>query len=236
MLMNSSDMFKDRRKTILSMGDSRTGKTYFLKTMCKHEKMFIIDVEGGLSTAEGENFECVRVTTFKEFKDVLNWYTGAAKLAGFPDRSTKNYTMLAIDSANRLQTLLVHSIQPDGKLTQNQFGEVLATMRKLFETLESKLTTGLFVTSMAMESKDELTGRVRIYPNVVGAFKYDLTGYFDTVLYHHAKVDTKGDVKYHCQLHGDSRVVAGSRLLKLKGIKNIPCDYGTMLSLLTKED
>jgi hypothetical protein len=225
-ITKSADMFKNRKTSILSIGDSRTGKTYFLGTMCAHEKVLIIDVEGGLSTIEGKSFDSVRVKTFKEFKEALNWYMSG----GYND-----YTMLSIDSINRVQAMLATELSPDGTLTQNQWGEVLATLRKILDVLSASCPTAFHVTSMAMESKDELTGRIRIYPNIQGSFKFDLTGYFDTVLYHHAKPDTKGDTQYYCQLQGDTRVIAGSRLVKLKGIKNIHCDYGEMLSLINKE-
>ena len=225
-IIKSEDMFVNRRQTILSMGDSRTGKTAFLGTICDHEKVLILNAEDGLSTIEGKKFDAIRVTTFKEFKEALNWYL---------TEGHKDYTMLAVDSINRVQSFLAFELDKDGKLTQNQWGEVLATLRKVLEVLQTKCPTGYFMSSMAMESKDELTGRIRIYPNLGGAFKYDLTGYFDTVLYHHAKADTKGETQYYCQLQGDTRVVAGSRLTGLKGIKNIPCDYGIMIGILNKE-
>lgn len=222
----SADMFKNRKHSLLSIGDSRTGKSYFLGTICDHERVLIIDAEGGLSTIEGKNFDSIRVKTYKEFKEALNWYMGG----GY-----KEYTMLSIDSINRVQALLAQELSPDGQLTQNQWGEVLATLRKVVGVLADMCPTSFHVTSMAMESKDELTGRVRIYPNIQGSFKFDLTGYFDTVLYHHAKPDTKGDTQYYCQLQGDTRVIAGSRLVKLKGIKNIHCDYGEFKRILESD-
>ena len=225
-ITKSNEMFKDRKQSILSIGDSRTGKTFFIGTMCDHEKVLVIDVEGGLSTIEGKNFDSIRVKTFKEFKEALNWYMS---------EGSKNYTMLSIDSINRVQAMLAVELQPDGKLTQNQWGEVLATLRKILDVLSASCPTSFHVSTMAMESKDELTGRVRIYPNIQGSFKFDLTGYFDSVLYHHAKPDAQSNTQYYCQLQGDTRVIAGSRLIKLAGIKNILNDYGQIISLINKE-
>jgi hypothetical protein len=83
---------------------------------------------------------------------------------------------------------------------------------------------------MASEGKDELTGMVKVYPNLQGAFKYDLCGYFDVVLYHDCG-EEKGVQRYWVQTSGDRRIVAKSRLQGLKKIE--PNDY-TIISNLIK--
>lgn len=216
-IQKSSDMKPAERQTILSIGDSRTGKTHFIGTICDHEKVFIINAEDGLATINGKNFDFVKVNNFAEFKEALNWYM---------TEGYKNYNMLSIDSINRVQSYLQYELDESGKLSQNQWGELLATMRKIIDVLSKRCPTSLHITSMAMESRDELTGQVRIYPNVQGSFKFDLTGYFDTVLFHTCALDKDGQTKYWCQIQGDSRVIAGTRHQQFKGLKNIPSDYG----------
>jgi len=217
----SSDLKANLRQTILSIGDSRTGKTHFIGTMCEHEKVLVINAEDGLATIADKQFDAIKVNSFAQFKEALNWYMSVGH---------KDYTMLSIDSLNRVQSYLQYELDADGKLSQNQWGEVLATMRKFIDVLSKQCPTSLHITSMAMESKDELTGQIRIYPNIQGSFKYDLTGYFDTVLFHTCAPDKDGSTKYWCQIQGDSRVIAGSRHQALKGMKNIPADYGFIKS------
>jgi len=217
---NSKDILKDGRITSLSIGDSGKGKTFFAGTICKYGKPFFIDSEGGLKTVANHEFDYVDVNSWEEFTDALTWYYNNYKTAG--------YTHLVIDSFTRLQQYLAKGINEDGKLTQAQWGEILASMRKVIDRLTKTCPTSVHVSAMAMESRDDLTGQIKIYPNIQGAFRYDLAGYFDVVLYHDC-AEKDGNQTYWIQTKGDQRITARSRLDQVKPLKKYEHnDYGVI--------
>lgn len=202
-ISNSEDILNDCKATSLGMGDSGKGKTFFIGTICEHGKPFVIDSEDGLKTIADKKFDYKTVNTWDEFTTALRWYYDNCK--------EKGYTHLVIDSFTRLQQYLGVKIEPTGKLTQSQWGELLAHMRKVIDQLTKTCPTALHVTAMAMEAKDELTGGIKIFPNIQGSFKHDLAGYFDYVLYHDCG-PKDGKTQYWVQTEGDQRIPARSRL------------------------
>ena len=108
-------------------------------------------------------------------------------------------------------------------------------LRKVVDGLTKACPTSVHMTAMAGESKDELTGEVKIYPNLQGGFKFDLLGYFDTILYHQMGKDTQGNEMYWCEIAGTQRNCAGTRLqpLKQKFGAVMPSDYRHILEALT---
>jgi hypothetical protein len=199
----------------LSIGDSGKGKTYFAGTICDHGKPFVIDAEGGLGTICDKDFDYVAINSYEELEQAYGLFMQTYK--------EKGYTHLVIDSITRLQQYLAFRINKDGKLTQAQWGEVLATLRKMTDGITKQLKEKgihLHMTAMAMESKDELTGQTKIFPNIQGAFKFDLAGYFDIVLYHDCAPgkDKEGKpvTKYWVQTEGDTRITARSRYNSIK--------------------
>lgn len=223
----SVNILDDKRVTSLSIGDSGKGKTFFAGTICDHGKPFFIDSEGGLKTVANREFDYVEVNTWEEFTEALMWYYKNCKAEG--------YTHLVVDSITRLQQYLSVGISPEGKLTQSQWGEVLASLRKVVDRLTKTCPTSLHMSAMAMESKDELSGMIKVFPNIQGAFKYDLAGYFDVVLYHDC-ADKNGDQIYWVQTQGDQRITARSRLNSVKKLaKNEVNDYKIIANIFEGE-
>lgn len=221
---SSSDLRNNPKVNTLSMADSGKGKTFFVGTIADNNKPFIIDAEGGLVTACDKEFDYVTVDSFAKYGEACQWY-----MQNYED---KGYTHLVVDSITRLQQYLVSSLSPDGKITMNQWGEVLATLRKSVNWLTKECPTHVHMTAMAMESKDELSGRIKVYPNLQGAFKYDLAGYFDVVLYHDCGVK-EGAQTYWVQTEGDERITARSRLNALKKLdKYSPNNYGIIDAII----
>jgi hypothetical protein len=62
-----------------------------------------------------------------------------------------------------------------------------------------------------MEDKDEVTGKVKLWPSIQGQFRFKLAGYFDVVLYHECG-EKGGEQVYWTQCQGDERIAARSRL------------------------
>lgn len=216
-IKKSKDIMIGAKVNTLSIGDSGKGKTYFVGTIADHGKPFIIDAEGGLMTAANKEFDYCEVDSFDEFGEACKWYMQNYKEHG--------YTHLVVDSITRLQQYLARDISPDMKLTQQQWGEILATLRKTIDWLTKKCPTHVHVNAMAMESRDDITGAIKIYPNIQGAFRYDLAGYFDVVMYHDCGMKD-GKQVYWVQTEGDERITARSRLNSIKKLnKYEPNDY-----------
>lgn len=223
-IKSSKDLKKDFKVNTLGIGDSGKGKTVFATSIAKYGNPFVIDAEGGLMSGANQDFEYTTVNDFNTFSEACQWYMGNWKEHG--------YTHLVVDSITRLQSYLVYGLNKDGKLTQSQWGEVLATLRKVVNWLTKECPTHVHMTAMAMEAKDELTGGVKIYPNIQGAFKFDLAGYFDVVMYHDCGMQ-KGEQVYWVQTQGDQRISARSRLDSIKKLnKNEPNDYGIINAII----
>lgn len=206
-IKSSTTMLDDVKISILSIGDSGKGKTYFAGTICDYGKPFVIDAEGGAITIGNKVFDYVNVSTWAEFLEACAWY--------FKNYQEKGYTHLVVDSITRLQQYLALEKDTNGKLTMSQWGEVLASLRKVVDRLTKSCPTHLHMTSMAMEDKDDVTGQVKVFPNVQGRFRFDLAGYFDVVLYHDCG-EKEGKQVYWVQTEGDQRITAKSRLASIK--------------------
>ncbi len=221
-IKSSETISLSTRTTSISIGDSRSGKTYFVGTMCDSKrKVFILDTEGGLETIKDKKFSFCTVNTWDEAKNVLDWYM----MEGY-----KKFEYFVIDSLNRLQTYLIDDItdKPDehgknrGIMTINKFGILSAKLKKVVDVLTKKCPSSVHFIVTAAESKDEVTGATRLYPAIQGSFKFELLGYMDTILYHRSAIDKEGE-KFWCQIGSDSRVIAGTRIKKLKDT------YGTVM-------
>jgi ABC-type dipeptide/oligopeptide/nickel transport system ATPase component len=226
-IKSSKDLKKNLKINSLSIGDSGKGKTFFAGTIADYGKPFIIDAENGLITSSDKTFEYTSVNNFNEFGEACKWYIENYK--------AKGYTHLVVDSISRLQQYLVNSLNPDGKITINQWGEVLATLRKTINWLTKECPTHVHMTSMAMESKDELSGQIKIYPNIQGAFRYDLAGYFDVVVYHDCGMKNDKQV-YWIQTQGDERITARSRLDSIKPMKKFEANNYGVINAIIKGD
>jgi AAA domain len=214
------------RVTSLSLGDSGKGKTFFTGTICDHGKPFIVDAEGGLGTISNKKFDYCTVNTWHELREACAWY--------YNNYREKGYTHLVVDSITRAQQYLANDVSKDGKLSQQQWGEILIHLRTLVDKLTKTCPTSLHITAMAMESKDELTGGIKIYPNIQGSFRYDLAGYFDIVVYHHCG-EKDGKQQYWIQTQGDERILARSRYQQLKELKKYEKnDYGIIADIINK--
>ncbi|MEA2036376.1 MAG: AAA family ATPase [Nanoarchaeota archaeon] len=231
--MKSSKELKVRWPNSISISDSGKGKTFFIGTMTKHHKIYLIDTERGSMTIKDKNFDYEIVDTFKELEREVYWY--------FDNYKKHGYTMLVIDSISRLQQYLVdelldkennNSKNKSYKLDFDQWAEILARLRKLVDVLTKKLPTPIHMTVMAGESKDQLTKINKVYPNIQGAFKHDLLGYFDVVLYHDCGEGKNGQT-FWVQTQGDQRIIAKSRLQGLNKIEKN--SYDCIARIMNKE-
>ena len=224
----SEELMINPKVNTLSIGDSGKGKTWFAGSIADYGKPFIIDAEQGLITIANKKFDYVTVDTFKQFGEACKWYMVNAKKEG--------YTHLIVDSITRLQQYLAKEISPDMKLTKQQWGEILATLRNTINWLTKDCPTHVHVNAMAMESKDDLTGAIKIYPNIQGAFRYDLAGYFDVVMYHDCG-EKDGKQTYWVQTQGNMRITARSRLDSIKKLNKFERnDYGIINDIIKAKE
>lgn len=219
--MRSSKELKVKWPNSISISDSGKGKTWLIGTMTKYHKVYFIDTEDGSLTINDKEFDFEIVNTYAEFIKEVEWY--------FKNYKKYGYTMLVVDSISRLQQYLVDELmdkankgkdisQHSYKLSFDDWAEILARLRKTVDVLTKKCPTPVHMTVMAGESKDQLTKMSKIFPNIQGAFKHDLLGYFDVVLYHDCALKD-GEQTYWFQTQGDQRVIAKSRLQGLKRIE-----------------
>lgn len=220
-IKKSKDILTSIKVKSLSIGDSGKGKTWFAGSICDHGKPFFIDAESGLSTIANKEFDYVQVNTWDEALAACTWY--------YQNWEKEGYTHLVVDSITRLQQYLVNKINPQGKPTMSEWGEILAHLRSLIDKLTKTCPTSLHVNAMAMESKDELSGGIKIYPNIQGAFKYDLAGYFDTVLYHDC-AEKDGKQVYWVQTKGDQRITARNRFDSVKELQKFEANNYSILA------
>lgn len=235
-IKKSSEIAASERTTTISIGGSRVGKTHFIGTACDVRRVFILDTEDGLKTIADKKFDYFTANNWTEVQQVLNWYMSEGH---------SNYDVFAIDSINRLQHYMLDAIKADsaavgvsgdkykGEMTMNKWGLLTAQTKKIVDLLTKLCPTSVHMNVTAMESKDEVTGMVMLYPALSGAFKHEILGYFDTILYHKAGIE-KGEQKYWCQLAADSRVQAGTRLQVLRTTYGnvMPNDYACIHNAL----
>jgi len=202
----------------ISIGDSGKGKTRFSGSISKYGKPFVIDVEKGLTTCADLDIDYVEVDNWNQLTEAYSWF--------LKNYQEKGYTHLVIDSLTRLQEYWIRDNAPNGKMTQPQWGECLAWMKKFVDKVTKECPVHVHMTAMAMESKDELTGGIKVYPNIQGQFKHNLPGYFDVVLYHDCGVKD-GNTIYWVQTEGDQRIIARNRLNAVAPMaKKEVSDYG----------
>lgn len=240
-IKTSEELKTNGKTTTICIGDSRKGKTYFLGTMSTHGKLFVLDCEQGLATIKSAKFDYATVSNWEEARDVLNWF--------MVEGQTK-YTMFGLDSITRLQSYLKQFLinKPDGYTESNPNGngknagimtmskyDVLATMlRKVIDALTKLETVSFHANAMACEDKDAVSGMVKIWPNLQGGMKFDLIGYFDTIMYNQMGKNEAGETVYWTELAGSDRNCAGTRLqeLKEKYGATMPNDYGCIVAAL----
>jgi hypothetical protein len=192
-------------------------------TVALHEKLFVISLEKGLTTLSGGDFDFVECADWDSTKEALNWF--------MTNRKEKGYTALGIDSITRAQSYLTAKLlagSKDKKLGFDGYNEMLATMRKLLDTLTKAED---FVTIMIAHEEDKDDSKnTSNWPLLDGSIKYEISGYFDTVLVLENGYDAKGNRSYWAKLEGNEKCIAGTRLKHLSAIKAIPNDYAYLMA------
>ena len=243
-IKTAEDLKTMTKTTTVCIGDSRKGKTHFLGTMTDYGKLFVIDCESGLASIRDKKFDFVTVSNWEEAREALNWF--------MVEGQTK-YNMIGIDSITRLQSYLKQFLilQPDGYTEANPNGtgknrgimtmskyDVLATMlRKVVDALTKLDGISFHANAMACEDKDAVSGMVKIWPNLQGGMKFDLVGYFDTVMYNQMGKNADGKTVYWSEITGSDRNSAGTRFkeVRTKYGDTMPNDYGCIVAALKGE-
>jgi len=223
MEIKSGETIEAGKGHVLIMGKPKRGKTRMLGTASMHEKLFIISCERGLSTIAGGKFDFVECDTYDEYMQALEWFMSNQK--------KKGYTALGIDSITRVQHYLIDKLlggKTNQKLSFDKFAEMLATLRKQLDVLTK---TEDFTTIMIVHEEDKPdNGSMNNYPLLDGAIKFEIAGYFNTVVVAQSGLDKAGKMSYYCMLQGNEKCVAGSRLKHLRGISAVPNDYKHLIN------
>lgn len=223
MEIKSSATIGKKRKHTLIIGKPKKGKTHMLGTVADHENLFVIDSENGLETISNKEFDFVEAKDYDQFKEGIKTF--------FEQKDKRGYTALGIDSITRVQTYLTASILKKNdrkKANYDDYNEILASMRKLIDGL-TKADDFSLVCLAHEEDKDD-SKNTSNWPLLDGAFKFEICGYFDTVVVCDDGLDSKGKKVNFARLSGNGKCVAGTRLQHLKGTDKIPNDYGYLLT------
>jgi len=214
---------KKQKNHILLIGKPKKGKTHFLGTVAEHEKLFIVSLEKGLTPIAGCKFEAAEVESFVEFQEAIEYFMKNYK--------AKGYTALAIDSITRMQSYLISKLnngKTSEKLTFDKYAEMLAVMRKLLDGLTKAQDFMTIIIAHEQESDD--TKGSSNSALLDGSIRFEIGGYFDTVVVAENGLDKDGKLKYWLKLQGNEKCIAGTRIQSLKDKKNIPCDYKHLLN------
>lgn len=224
-IKNTKETAKNLRLNTLSIGDSGKGKTWFIGSIkeCGYNP-FVIDAEGGVTTICDKDIDYVSVNTWSDLEKAYGLF--------LENYQEKGWTHFVVDSITRLQQYLVFELDPSGKITRQQWGEVLAKLRKFVDVLTKQCPVPVHMTAMAMESEDEITKMKKVYPNIQGAFKHDLAGYFDVTMYHDCG-EKDGQTVYWVQTEGDQRITARNRASNIKKLEKFEAnDYAIIKSII----
>jgi len=208
----------ERKTDVFVLGKPKAGKTRMLGTASRHEKLYILDVENGLASIAGANFDYDECHDWASFHKNFNWFMNNYKKEG--------YTALGIDSISRAQKYLAASLldrDKTKKLNFDQFAEMLAIIRQMIDVITSNNDFAAIVLC-----HQELGQDSSIYPCLDGSIKYDITGYFDTVLHCQSGLDKDQKPCYWATLSGTE--VSGTRLRHLRNKTVITNDYAELLA------
>jgi len=225
----SSSTIQDSKGHMLIIGKPKRGKTHLLGSVSKHEKMYILSLENGLAPISKAKFDYDECNSYEEFVKNMTWFVHNYK--------AKGYTALGIDSLTRYQHYFVDHLK-DGKLDEklnfDQFAEMLATMRKMLDELTSQ-TDFVFVATVHEEDKG--VPNVSNHPLLEGNIKYELAGYFDTVVVSECGMTGGKDSKmaYWARLQGNEKTIAGTRMRHLKNKKTVPNHWKHFISTTSTE-
>ena len=117
-------------RNMLLVAKSGAGKTHMLGTAADHEKLYIISVEGGLSSIADKTFDYDECNTWAEVEAKVEWF--------FKNYKALGYTALGLDSLDRAQRYLIQSMldaDKTHKLSYDRFNEMLGKLRKMLDIL-----------------------------------------------------------------------------------------------------
>jgi hypothetical protein len=184
----------------LFYGSTGAGKTYLCGTAVDVPSMLPllhVDVESGYRTVRDKYLPLVRsgqvdVLTTTSAKDVSVIF---AALWG-PDRG--KYRTVVIDSLTELYALLmnIHLTGKGREETNTQlqdYGVIAAQMLKLLRRMTRESTCHILCTAGEDTEKDEISGALRIGPDITGQMSRRAPRYFDIVGYLTSEIKARSD-------------------------------------------
>jgi len=195
----------------LIYGQPGVGKTYLCGSASIVESMkpvLFIDIEGGIKPV-AVNYPDVDVIRVKdEFTEVGGRVklvkTSWERLQDVYEELRKGvkYRTVVIDSLTEAQKMSMYSVmartvQSDpsrdvdipAQRDWGKSGEMVRRMVRAFRDLDCNV---LF-TALEDQIKDQMSGRVTVTPSLPGKLKFEITAFFDLVLYMYVKTERDGD-------------------------------------------
>lgn len=182
---------RSRSLNVLFYGDSGTGKTRLAGSADAVPDMrpvLIVDVEGGTESLRKPypRVDTVRVKTWKEMQKVYDDL----------HMGSHDYQTIVVDSLTEVQkfnmdqimvdTVEKRSDQDPDVPSMREWGKNLTQMRRYTRAFRDLPISTIF-TALALEKKDDATGRVSIKPSLSGKLADEVAAFLDIVCYYYTK-------------------------------------------------
>jgi len=207
---------------ILLGGESGVGKTHFLGTVGKGNKVLVFDSEGGEITYSSKAFQRDQHSAYLSDIHVvsLNNFTDPAKLVHeiesnldylITSKNTDGFRAVAIDSITELESLFI-SLDPS-KDKRQSYGAFQEALRRLVIKARH-VPTYTFFTGRLKAVDDEITGESAVrFAVSPGAWKiiaglFDATGFFDLKVQGQSTKRTL-DFRFRRKMKGKDRLDLG---------------------------
>jgi len=214
MKIMSLDDIKNPHINTLLYAPPGHGKTRMLGTMAKVCKPLVLSAESGLLSLKKlgrelkHNFDYFTISKFSDLETAYKYLAFDNKLA---------FTGVGMDSITEIQKVCMEAIleaeKRDKAMIQDwgTLNQKMVNLIRAFRDLPMHFTA----TCLADRDKDEETGQVVTMPFVQGSLQKTIDGYFDEVLYLHAKEvktpDGKTEIKRWVQTSGTNNIRAKDR-------------------------
>lgn len=225
MKIQSTNLLKNAKPSVLIVGESGAGKTSSAKTL--DEPTLIISSESGLLCLADQNMDYIDITQDDDGKPLpkdkrIKKLLEVLKYLQTPE-SKEKYKCIFIDSLTEISENMIEALNaefPDRKDSLVMFSENNKRMRILIKAFRDLTDYTVIFTALPSVEKDENNKRF-IGPNLVGKLSQTVCGYFDEVFYLNSVLDQEGNNKRYFITSKSDGLMCKDRSGKLEKIEEV---------------